>query len=118
MEWLVDNQCRTFPNGVGIPAFQTGIAKHHVIYMLGEPNGTSQGYWPNTTTVFYDLIPEQISLGFIFDKDSGVIRQTEASFTEIVEIPVIVKILNGMLGCQLNEKIEEGLQRVWQGESQ
>lgn len=114
---FVDHQCRTFPNGFGIPAFQTGIAKHHVIYMLGTPNGTSQGYWPNTSTVFYDLTPEPIKLGFIFDQDSGVIRQTEASFTKAVEIQVIVKTLNGMLGCQLSEEIKQGLEQVWQGES-
>jgi hypothetical protein len=115
---LIENQCRDIPDGIGIPAFQPGIVKNDVIRMLGIPTGTSRGYWPNTRAVFYDLIPDQVSLGFLFDRYSERIRQTEASFTGEVDSQIVMLTLNGMLGCKLNDQIQQGLQQVWQGTSQ
>ncbi len=117
IEQLIENQCRDAPTGVGIPAFQPGIGKADVLRMLGVPNGSSRGYWPNTRAVFYDLIPDQVSLGFLFDRQSERIRQTEASFTAEVDTQVVSLTLNGMLGCKLNEQIKLGLQKVRRGES-
>jgi serine/threonine-protein kinase len=103
---------------VGIPAFQPGIAKADVVRMLGFPTGTARGYWPNTRAVFYELIPDEVSLGFLFDRTTERIRQTEASFTSTVESRLVSLTLNGMLGCRLNDQIQQGLQRVWQRETQ
>ena len=114
---IIETQCRDVPDGVGIPAFQPGISKQHVLRVLGVPTGTSRGYWPNTRAVFYELIPEQVSLGFLFDRASERIRQTEASFTAGVDEQTVSLTLNGMLGCKLNEKIEQGLEQVRQGKS-
>ena len=114
---LIEDQCRDVPDGVGIPAFQPGIEKNDVLRMLGVPTGTSRGYWPNTRAVFYELIPDQVSLGFLFDRKSERIRQTEASFTGGVDSRIVLLTLNGMLGCKLNDKIEQGLEQVQQGES-
>ncbi|HBL57760.1 MAG TPA: hypothetical protein DDZ80_04190 [Cyanobacteria bacterium UBA8803] len=111
---LIETQCKTVPTGVGIPGFQPGIAKTAVLQMLGTPTGTAQGYWPNTRAVYYELIPEQVSLGFLFDKNSERIRQTEASFTPGVDSQTVLLTLNGMLGCKLNEQIQQGLEQVWQ----
>jgi hypothetical protein len=115
---IIENQCREVPDGVGIPAFQPGISKQDVLRILGDPSGTSRGYWTNTRAVFYELIPNQVSLGFLFDRYSERIRQTEASFTSGVDDQVVSLTLNGMLGCKLNEQIEQGLQKVRQGEYQ
>ena len=117
LEQIIDEQCREVPSGDGIPAFQPGIGKNDVLRMLGMPTGTSGGYWPNTRAVFYELIPAQVSLGFLFDKRSERIRQTEASFTAEVDSKVVLLTLNGMLGCKLNDQIEQGLQQVRQGQS-
>ncbi|MGQ4645783.1 hypothetical protein [Lyngbya aestuarii] len=114
---IIDNQCREVPTGIGIPAFQPGIAKKHVVRILGVPTGNLSGYWPNTRAVFYELIPEEVSLGFLFDKQSEVIRQTEASFAMEVDFQIVLLTLNGMLGCRLNEEIKHGLQQVWQKNS-
>lgn len=111
---LLERECRDVPNGVGIPAFQPGIAKQDVLRMLGTPTKSSGGYWPNTRAVSYELIPEQVSLGFLFDRQSERIRQTEASFTSGFDSQLVVLTLNGMLGCKLNEKIQQGLQQVQQ----
>jgi len=115
---VIEEQCRDVPTGVGIPAFQPGIEKKDVIRMLGVPTGTSGGYWPNTRAVFYELIPERVSLGFLFDRQSERIRQTEASFTGGVDTKIVLLTLNGMLGCKLNDQIQQGLQKVQQGQSQ
>ncbi|HBE19363.1 MAG TPA: hypothetical protein DEG17_16905 [Cyanobacteria bacterium UBA11149] len=111
---LFETQCDGAPTGVGIPGFQPGIAKSDVEKMLGVPTGTARGYWPNTNAVYYDLIPQQVSLGFLFDKNSQRIRQTEASFTSEVDAKTALLTLNSMLGCKLNEQIEQGLHKVWQ----
>lgn len=115
---IIEEQCREAPSGIGIPGFQPGIAKKDVLRILGTPTGTSGGYWPNTRAVFYELIPDQVSLGFLFDRRSERIRQTEASFTEEVNSRIVLLTLNGMLGCKLNEQIQQGLQRVQRGECQ
>ncbi len=117
IEKIIQQQCQGFPTGVGIPAFQPGIVKKDVLRMLGTPSGITRGYWPNTRAVYYELIPEQVSLGFLFDRQSERIRQTEASFTSSVDSRLVVLTLNGMLGCQLNEQIEQGLHQVRQGET-
>lgn len=114
---MIETRCREVPTGVGIPAFQPGITKEDVIRLLGTPSGTARGYWPNTRAVFYDLIPNQISLGFLFDRSSQRIRQTEASFTTDVESQTVLLTLNGMLGCKLNQQIQQGLEQVWQKQS-
>ncbi len=114
---IIGEQCQEVPNGEGIPAFQPGIVKDDVLRMLGAPTGTSRGYWPNTSAVSYELIPNQVSLGFLFDKYSERIRQTEASFTNGVDDKIVLLTLNGMLGCKLNEKIEQGLEQVRQGKA-
>lgn len=109
---LIEKQCRDVPIGIGIPGFQPGIPKNDVIRMLGIPSKTSSGYWPNTRAVSYQLIPDQVSLGFLFDKASERIRQTEASFTGVVDSQLILVTLDGMLGCQLNDPIKSGLEKV------
>jgi len=104
--------CRKAPSGMGIPGFQPGIRKTDVFRMLGIPAVTASGYWPNTRAVSYELIPEEVSLGFLFDKHSERIRQTEAAFATKVDSQIVLLTLNGMLGCQLNEPIKQGLQKV------
>ncbi len=114
LEHLIERECREVPSGMGIPAFQPGIEKKDVLRMLGAPNKMSSGYWPNTRAVSYELIPDQVSLGFLFDRQSERIRQTEASFTAHVDSQLVVMTLNGMLGCKLTQEIQQGLQQVQQ----
>lgn len=111
---LIERECRETPSGIGIPAFQPGIDKKDVLRMLGTPNKTSRGYWPNTRAVSYELVPDQVSLGFLFDRQSERIRQTEASFTSQADSQLVVMTLNGMLGCKLTQEIQQGLQQVQQ----
>ncbi len=108
--------CRKEPIGLGIPGFQPGIHQEAVFRMFGYPSKMLPGYWPNTQAVSYDLIPDQVSLGFLFDRQSLLLRQTEASFAQTVNAEIILGTLNSMLGCQLTEEIALGFQQVWQGQ--
>ncbi|MCT7975957.1 hypothetical protein [Laspinema olomoucense] len=108
--------CREEPIGLGIPGFQPGIHQDSVFRMFGFPSQTLPGYWPNTHAVSYDLIPHQVSLGFLFDRQSLLLQQTEASFAQSVNTEIILGTLNSMLGCQLNQEIASGFQQVWRGQ--
>jgi hypothetical protein len=107
------DQCDEIPSGYGIPGFRPGINQNQIFQMFGTPAGTEIGYWPNTQAVFYHLIPNRVSLGFLFDKKSGKLRQTEAAFSQKVDLQTILITLNSMSGCRLNSTLELGLKSVY-----
>ncbi|MGC1248426.1 MAG: hypothetical protein WA865_19620, partial [Spirulinaceae cyanobacterium] len=113
-EEIYENFCQEVPVGIGIPGFKPGIKKQQVLQMFGTPAEILPGYWQDTIAVSYDLIPNRVSLGFLFDKESKVLRQTEAAFANSVKFKTVLATLNSMLGCQLNEEIKQGLRQVWQ----
>lgn len=104
--------CRDKPAGLGIPGFQPGVHRNEVQRILGQPTGDLRGYWPNTRAVFYDLVPDRVSLGFLLDRQSGTVRQTEAAFSRSIGQGDILVTLNSMLGCQLTQEIKQGLEKV------
>ncbi len=108
----IAKKCDKLPSGFGVPGFRPGVKKNNVFEMLGTPNFSTSGYWKNTHAVSYQLIPDQVSLGFLFDNNTGRIRQTEVAFSPNVEPDIMLITVNGMLGCKLNEKITTGLQQV------
>jgi eukaryotic-like serine/threonine-protein kinase len=82
-----------------VPGFAVGTPETKVVDALGEPTETQRkGYWPNTRTALYDLVPNQITLGYIYDRDSNQLVQTEGSFAQSVDDLVVRTALNGMLG--------------------
>ncbi len=82
-----------------IPGFPVGTAENQVIAALGTPTDTqAKGYWPNTRTALYEILPNRITLGYIYDRDSGQLVQTEGSFAQSVDDLVVRTALNGMLG--------------------
>ncbi len=100
-----------------IPGFTVGTAESRVIAELGEPTETRRrGYWPNTRTALYDLVPNQITLGYIYDRDSGELVQTEGSFAQSVDDLVVRTALNGMLGGA-DREIMQGFRDVQQRRS-
>lgn len=107
------DQCNELPSGYGIPGFRPGINQNQIFQMFGTPAKIETGYWPNTQAVFYHLIPNRVSLGFLFDKKSGKLRQTEAAFSQKVDLQTILITLNSMSGCRLNSTLELGLKSVY-----
>ncbi len=71
------------PNTANIrkfPGFSVGTSRSTVEAALGRPTQDSRGVWGNTRAVSYILVPNQIQLGYLFDRNSGRIRQTEIAF--------------------------------------
>lgn len=81
-----------------LPQFSVGATEQQVEAKLGQPDLSRKGFWPNTQAERYDLIPNRATLGFIYDRDTRVLRQTEATFDAAVELPVMERTLDGLLG--------------------
>ena len=98
-----------------IPGYAVGTAESQILSQLGEPTDSqAEGYWPNTRTALYEILPNRITLGYIYDRDSGQLVQTEGSFARSVDDLVVRTALNGMVGGA-SRKILQGLGDVQQG---
>ncbi|WP_392530771.1 protein kinase [Nostoc sp. C117] len=100
-----------------IPAFPTGTSRKIVEASLGKPTQDLRGAWGNTRAVVYKLVPNKIDLGYLFDRNSKALRQTEVSFAESVDPQVMEATLNGLLSGQATEDIKQGLKQVQQRQS-
>ncbi|MCC5651035.1 protein kinase [Nostoc sp. XA013] len=100
-----------------VPAFPTGTPRSAVEAALGKPNQDLRGVWGNTRAVVYKLVPNKIDLGYLFDRNSKVLRQTEVSFAQSVDSQVMEATLNGLLNGQATEEIKQGLKEVQQRQS-
>ncbi|MEM7713345.1 MAG: serine/threonine-protein kinase [Cyanobacteria bacterium P01_A01_bin.68] len=98
------------------PIFSTGASKNQVKATLGEPAKVSPGLW-NTRAYLYKLQPNKVDLGLLFDRQSGKLRQTEASLAQSVGVNTMQNTLRGMLKGNINGDIQQGLQRVYQRQS-
>jgi serine/threonine-protein kinase len=97
-----------------VPAFPTGTPRSTVEATLGKPYRDLRGAWGKTRAVVYKLVPNQVDLGYLFDRDTGVLKQTEVAFAQSVDPQLMQTTLNGMLNGQATPKIEQGLQKVQQ----
>ncbi|NJR64516.1 MAG: protein kinase [Leptolyngbyaceae cyanobacterium CRU_2_3] len=97
-----------------VPGLPTGITEQDVIAQLGQPTETNNdAYWDNTRSALYELVPNQVTLGYIYDKTSNRLRQSEASFAQTVDPAVIEATLQGILG-NVPSEVEQGLYQVQQ----
>ena len=94
--------------------FPPGTSENRVKAAFGNPKTNTRGIWGNTRAVIYELEPEQITLGYLYDRNSGQIRQTEVAFAQSVASDVMQSTLQGMLGDYFSEDINNGLQQVRQ----
>ncbi|KJH72337.1 protein kinase domain-containing protein [Aliterella atlantica] len=99
----------TQANVIGFPP---GTSESRVRAALGNPDRTSRGVWGNTRAVIYEVEPERITLGYLYDRNSGQIRQTEVAFAQSVELEQMQATLRGMLGDRITDNIIQGLQQV------
>ncbi|MBG1269030.1 serine/threonine-protein kinase [Nostoc sp. WHI] len=100
-----------------VPAFPTGTPRNIVEATLGKPNQDLRGVWGKTRAVVYKLVPNKIDLGYLFDRNSKVLRQTEVAFAQSVDPQVMEATLNGLLSGQATEDIKQGLKQVQQRQS-
>ncbi|MBD2354457.1 protein kinase [Tolypothrix sp. FACHB-123] len=100
-----------------VPAFPTGTSRSTVEATLGKPARDLRGLWRNTRAVTYKIVPNQIDVGYLFDRNTGALRQTEAAFAQSVDPQVMENTLDGLLGGQANEEIRQGLRQIQQRQS-
>lgn len=101
-----------------VPIFSTGVKGTQVIETLGEPTSISRGYWDNTQSVLYkDYVSGKLDLGFLFDRDTNHLRQTEASFADAVELSTLESTLQQMLQGQMTPAIRQALAQVYRRET-
>lgn len=97
---------------LNVPAFPTGTSESAVKGALGQPSKVSNGLW-NTRAFLYRLEPNKVDLGYLFDRKTGVLRQTEVAFAQSVPPEVMQRTLQGMLAGNSNNDIQQKLQRVY-----
>ncbi|MGK7918890.1 MAG: serine/threonine protein kinase [Trichodesmium sp.] len=115
-EYPIDNPTNLdrFPIIRGLPP---GTLESKVIELLGEPTKvTEEGYWPNTRAVIYDLLPNQITLGYIYDRDSRRLRQTELSVADGIDDRMVRVAFTNMLNLKITPEIQQGLEDVRNGQ--
>ncbi|MDJ0555114.1 MAG: serine/threonine-protein kinase [Microcoleaceae cyanobacterium MO_207.B10] len=102
---------------IKIPGLPPGTPESKVIELLGQPTKTiPRGYWPNTRAVIYDLLPNKITLGYIYDLDSNRLRQTELSVLESMDELMVKTALSGMLRWQNTQEVIQKWRDVRDGE--
>ncbi len=98
-----------------IPGFAPGTQQKTVESTLGNPTKNSKGLWQNTRALLYeDFVPNQVSLGYLFDRTSGRLRQTEVAFAQSVGLEMMSETLNQILDGNVSGDIQNGLERVYQ----
>ncbi|MDX2211916.1 MAG: protein kinase [Oculatellaceae cyanobacterium bins.114] len=100
-----------------IPGVTVGTSEDQIVALLGTPTRVSDGYWRNTRTALYDVIPNKVTLAYIYDRDTNQVRQSEASFAQSIDLLTLRVTLNGMVGGQLTEEMEHQLKQVQQRQS-
>jgi serine/threonine-protein kinase len=100
-----------------VPGFPTGTSQETIEDSLGKPTTSKKGYWPNTRSDLYELVPSRVTLAYLYDQDTKLVRQTEASFAQAVD-PLVMRVtLNGMVGSSMSRSVESGLLKVYQRQS-
>lgn len=106
------------PSRQSVPGFPVGTPENDVRDALGNPTKVTKGVWKDTRAVLYeDFIPGEVSLGYLFDRNTGILRQTEASFDPSIDSEEIFKTINQMLGGTASREIKLQFEKVYQRQS-
>lgn len=100
-----------------VPAFSVGMLRRDVEATFGQPLVDVQGAWGDTRAVVYTSIHNQADFGYLFDINSGRIRQTEVSFKPSVDLSVMLAALDDLLSGKATDEIKTGLQLIQQRQS-
>jgi serine/threonine-protein kinase len=100
-----------------IPTFPVGTPISTVKQALGKPTFDTRGQWNTRAVSYTDYLPGQVSLGYLYDPESRVIRETEIAFNQSVDLQVIQKTVDDLLLGSVGEDINRKLERVYQRKS-
>lgn len=101
-----------------LPIFTPGTPQQKVFDALGKPTYIRKGYYANTRAVAYqNYVTDRVNLGYIFDKDTEKLRQTEVSVARSLRFDFMQRILTEMLAGSVSSEIVRGLQDVYRNRS-
>lgn len=99
-----------------LPHFDVGSSEAEIEQWLGQPDVSRIGFWPNTEANLYNVIPEQVGLGYIYDRDSRKLRQTEATMAPEIPLAIMEQMLDGLLGEPATSEALDKLAQIRAGE--
>lgn len=106
------------PVSVAIPAFTVGISQQQVIESLGQPTKVSQGYWGNSEALLYrDFMSSRVDLGYLTDRETKLIRQSEMSFAPSVDLLTIQQSAQQLLDANYSTTVAEHIEQIYQERS-
>ncbi|MGI8936380.1 MAG: serine/threonine protein kinase, partial [Phormidesmis sp.] len=99
---------------VAIPGFPPGASEDDIRARLGSPTRESSqdGFY----TSVYTVVPNRVTLAYVYNEDSTRVRQSEAAFSPATDRLVMLAAFLGMLDGRSTKKIEDGLEAVRKGE--
>jgi hypothetical protein len=112
--FILENPSANFTQS-SLPAFPVGSYLSSVEAKLGKPHKQTSGLW-GTQALSYKLVPNHMEFGYLFDPSSGILKQTEATFDQSVDLQLMLRNLDELLDGKSTEDIKQGLRRVYQGE--
>lgn len=102
---------------ISVPAITTGVGETQLVSSIGEPTTKGRGYWQDSQKWSYkDYVPNQVDLTYVFDTDTGTVRESGVSFAQSVDLRVMQKTLNDLLGGNAPESALEALKQVHERE--
>lgn len=97
-----------------IPSFPLGMTQQSIAEVLGEPTLNSEGYWPNSKALMYqDVVPKQIALGYLTDKDTTKVRQAEIAFAGSVDLLTMKQQVQQLLQDNYSSEIDDYLNQIY-----
>jgi serine/threonine-protein kinase len=97
-----------------LPLFTTGTEASTILIALGEPVWRKPGYWTNSIAWNYqDVFQPGIDLGYLFDRSSQTLRQTEIALPPTIKLATLKYTLQTFLQNRDTQKIQQGLTAVY-----
>lgn len=97
-----------------VPAFAVGDTTEQMIETLGEPTMESPGYWGNSRAFsYFNYAPDMYALGYLSDRETDKIRQTEITFVESAKLGTIHQAVNDLMLDDYSPEIEYQINKVF-----
>jgi serine/threonine-protein kinase len=105
-------------NSLKIPIIKTGSKDSQARQQLGSPTSVNSGIWGNSQAVLYrNVVPGKVDIGYLYDINTGKIRQTEVSFNQSAGLPTLKRTVNNLLGGKTPATVQQSLERIYQRQS-
>jgi serine/threonine-protein kinase len=97
-----------------IPAFPLGMTEQNIADLLGKPTKNSSGYWPNSRALLYqNVVPQDITLGYLTDAETTKVRQAEIAFASSVKLETIKQEIQKLMQDNYSPEIEHYLEQIY-----